>query len=229
MATSRRKPSEIQINLKNKRDRIEKSYGKNKVGKIIRIEKEWERRSFNSALQGSSALEDLLFFDPIRGEGFSEIVKLMESTAKRWASKCHYLRLGYHDFLSRFYYTALKEIYRYSWAKAFYLYETLEKAFNNRAKDLIRWAKRDKRKSLHEALPLLDFYPDPVNVSQLIIDREYEEQLLSGLTDPERLVLIAVLDGDSQRKIARCLMKDRKTISRTLKRIRGKLAPVMTA
>jgi RNA polymerase sigma factor (sigma-70 family) len=76
------------------------------------------------------------------------------------------------------------------------------------------------------------FYPDAeTDVAQIVEDSVFEAQLLAepGLTEPERSVLIASFDGESQRKTADRIGKDRETVSRTLRRLRGKLTHYWTA
>jgi RNA polymerase sigma factor (sigma-70 family) len=173
-------------------------------------------------LEGSNTLEDLLSFE--------EIHKLIHGAAKRWARSWQNKRIPFEDFLSVFYEKAWEVIQDYTWATDFYLYETISEAINKRGKDLVRQATRtDRRKAFHEAYSLKegfeDFYPDPVNVAQLVTDRLYKEQVLQDpeLTDRERRVLLEVYKGGSQREIAGKLGKDRKTVSRTMDHLRHKL------
>jgi hypothetical protein len=212
----RRKTSEIQLQLESKRLRI-KFMNNKKAFKIQQTEKKWEE------LAQKDRKIELLQYEPIRS--------LIFGAANRWGCKYQNYRLTSDDFLSVFYQVAWKEIMSYTWATDFYLYETLSKAIQSQGRSLLRDSLvTHRRRAFHEALPLLDgfheFYPDQLlDIENDIIEKIYEEQMLLDplMTHSERCILHIIYHGGSQREAARQLKTDRRTVSREVVCLQGKL------
>lgn len=142
----RRKPSEIVQQREAKQKRIAAMYPRERVEKILRTEEKW------GELSRAGDTYDLLRYDPIH--------RLIYGAAYRWGRAYHNKRIPFEDFLSVFYEAAWRAIERYTWATDFYLYETLSRDIQSRGMSIIRAAGRDKRKALHEALPLAEDFAD---------------------------------------------------------------------
>lgn len=159
----RRKPTELELQRENKLQRIQAMYPPERVEKILKVEKAWEKMSYRLDLRND---RDPIWFNELQDKTRYELLqheniqRLIHGAAKRWARLYKHRRLTFEDFLSVFYQTAWKVIDDYSWATDFYLYETMSRAIQKRGISVLRESRRDKRRVLHEALPLFDGWED---------------------------------------------------------------------
>lgn len=159
----------------------------------------------------------------------------IQSKVKYWSSRARYggIRLYPDDFEEVFWevlQTMVLEDYR---GGDFWLYENILKRIDSRALDLIRWAKRDRRKHEHMAVSLeaiLDM-PDPRTscIEEDVANRELVFQMMvdTSLDEREHQLLWYLYDDPevSLQKIATDLgLRHRETARRMMKSLKAKIA-----
>jgi hypothetical protein len=226
MPIRQKKPSVLKQLQESKDIRLNTMKNKSKVEKIREIEQQWRKL----ALVGK--LDDLLVKS-------GTIHNYIHGAASRWGYAYKKNRLSRDDFLSAFYQAAWEDaITKYTWATEFFLYELIVKAIQSRGKNLLRdCLHTDRRRTLHEALPLADgfeeFYADEdtPNMAEVVMDNLFREQTLlnTKLTVSERQILFIVFDDEkvSKRKLAKETGMDRRIVSQTMKRLRPKLSRLL--
>lgn len=225
----KKKPGAYTKQRELKNIRLQSMKNKGKIERIRSTEMKWEE------LVMDGRANQLLKFEPVH--------KLIYGAATRWGRTYKKDRITFEDFLSVFYQAAWEVITAYTWTTEFFLYEMIVKAIQSRGKNLLRDSlKTDRRRVLHEALPLADgfeeFYADKdaLDVSEIVLDKLFKEQLLSDthLTETERRIFWSIYNNEnnekaSQRKVAKDMGIDRRIVSQNIQRLRRKLVPYRTA
>jgi hypothetical protein len=219
----RKKPSELQQLLEDKRTRLAAMKNRAKADKILGTEGKWEK------LVWDGRADELLEHDPVK--------KLIKGAASGWGRMYKKYRLSSHDFESVFYQVAWNVIANYTWATQFFLYEMIRQAINSQGMNLVRDCFASCRGAHHKALALEEFYVDESapTMADVLVDKLFEEQFLLDprLTELERRIFWSVYDDEnekaSQRKVARQTGIDRRVVSQTMNHLRRKLEPYRTA